>query len=268
MTSARRRKRWAKHLSSIASIAIFCLFPACQSQTQSSESGSNPVPMDVKSEVKPEVKPTAISAKPSGDPEPMLERIPSSPAQLVDLQAIDPRIRLDIRYATTNNFLKQKVYPVSRCLLRWAAAEKLIKAQTELAKQGLGLKVYDCYRPLSVQKQMWQVLPDDRYVANPANGSRHNRASAVDLTLVDRTGKELEMPSGFDDFSQRSHLGYQGGSQAAQKNRRLLVDTMQRHGFLPIQTEWWHFDVKGWQDFPILDIPLDAASLTVDRSKN
>lgn len=218
-------------------------------------------------DVKPEVKPTAISAKPSGiDPEPMLERIPSSPAQLVDLQAIDPRIRLDIRYATTNNFLKQKVYPVSRCLLRWAAAEKLIKVQTEVAKQGLGLKVYDCYRPLSVQKQMWQVLPDDRYVANPANGSRHNRASAVDLTLVDRTGKELEMPSGFDDFSERSHLGYQGGSQVAQKNRRLLADTMQRHGFLPLQTEWWHFDVKGWQDFPILDIPLGAASLTVDRS--
>jgi zinc D-Ala-D-Ala dipeptidase len=211
---------------------------------------------DIKLEVKPTPMPTS-SRSPSVNPATMPTRTPSNPSQLVDIQQIDRRILLDLRYATTNNFLKQKVYPVSRCLLRWTVAEKLVKVQTELAKQGLGLKLYDCYRPLSVQKKMWNVMPDDRYVANPANGSRHNRASAVDITLVDRNGKDLEMPSDFDEFSEKAHLDYQGGSPASQKNRRLLTDTMRKYGFLPLQTEWWHFDMSGWQDFPIMDTPLD-----------
>jgi D-alanyl-D-alanine dipeptidase len=140
-----------------------------------------------------------------------MSQLPSS-ARLVDIRTVNRNIRLDIRYATTNNFLKRKLYPISKCALRSSVAQKLALVQTDLEKIGLGLKVYDCYRPFSVTKQMWEVMPDPRYVANPARGSRHNRGAAIDLTLVDRTGKELEMPTPYDDFTEKAHADYQGGS--------------------------------------------------------
>jgi D-alanyl-D-alanine dipeptidase len=105
---------------------------------------------------------------------------------------------------------------------------------------------------------MWEVLPDSNYVANPAKGSRHNRGAAVDLTLVDRNGKELEMPTGFDDFTERAHRNYSGGSAQALKNRQLLEDVMKKYGFIPLATEWWHFDAPGWDKFSILDVPFGA----------
>jgi D-alanyl-D-alanine dipeptidase len=179
-------------------------------------------------------------------------------ARLVDIRTVNRNIRLDIRYATTNNFLKRKLYSTAKCALRSSVAQKLGKVQTDLEKIGLGLKVYDCYRPFSVTKQMWEVLPDPRYVANPARGSRHNRGAAVDLTLVDRTGKELEMPTPFDDFTKKAHRNYQGGSPQSRKNRQLLEDAMKKHGFIGITTEWWHFDSEDWQKFAILDISLGA----------
>jgi len=179
-------------------------------------------------------------------------------ARLVDIRTVNRNIRLDIRYATANNFLKRKLYPISKCALRSSVAQKLALVQTDLEKVGLGLKVYDCYRPFSVTKQMWEVLPDPNYVANPARGSRHNRGAAVDLTLVDRTGKELEMPTPFDDFTAKAHRDYAGGSAQSRKNRQLLEDTMKKQGFIGITTEWWHFDSEDWQKFAILDIPLGA----------
>ncbi len=175
-------------------------------------------------------------------------------ARLVDIRSVNTKIALDIRYATTNNFLKRKVYPVGRCVLRGAAAKRLSQVQDDLAKNGLGLKVYDCYRPLSVQKQMWQIKPDPRYVANPATGSRHNRGAAVDITLVDRNGKELEMPTGFDDFTEKAHRNYKGASAQAKKNSKLLEEAMKKYGFIPLATEWWHFDAPGWDKFSILDV--------------
>ncbi|HAA29331.1 MAG TPA: peptidase M15, partial [Cyanobacteria bacterium UBA8553] len=141
-------------------------------------------------------------------------------ARLIDIRSVNNKIALDIRYATENNFLKRKLYPVARCVLRGAAVKPLLQVQDDLAKQGLGLKVYDCYRPLSIQKQMWAVMPNPNYVADPAKGSRHNRGAAVDLTLVDRNGKELEMPSGFDEFTQRSHRNYTNAKPQALKNRQ------------------------------------------------
>jgi len=179
-------------------------------------------------------------------------------ARLVDIRSVNNKIILDIRYATTNNFLKRKVYPVGRCVLRGVAARALSKVQDDLATQGLGLKVFDCYRPRSVQKQMWAILPDDRYVANPVNGSRHNRGAAVDLTLVDRNGKELEMPTGFDDFSERAYRNYMGGTAQSRKNRQLLEEKMKKYGLIPLATEWWHFDAPGWDKFSVLDIPFGA----------
>jgi zinc D-Ala-D-Ala dipeptidase len=182
----------------------------------------------------------------------------SSAAQmdLVNIQQIAPSVRLDIRYATPNNFMKRKLYPVARCLLHEKVARQLQQVQTELAADNLGLKVFDCYRPLSIQKQMWKILPDNRYVANPAQGSRHNRASAIDLTLVDlTTGKEQEMPSKFDDFSTRSHIDYDGAISVAKTNRQVLRVAMEKHGFKGISTEWWHYDSLDWKKYPVLDIP-------------
>lgn len=179
-------------------------------------------------------------------------------ARLIDIRKVNPKIALDIRYATTNNFLKRKLYPTARCVLRGAAVRRLSQVQQDLEKKGLGLKVFDCYRPLSVQKLMWQVKPDSRYVANPAKGSRHNRGAAVDITLVDRNGKELEMPTGFDDFTVKAHRNYTGASAQARKNSKLLEDAMKKYGFIPLPTEWWHFDAPGWDKFVILDVPFGA----------
>lgn len=178
-------------------------------------------------------------------------------SRLTDIQAVAPDVQLEIRYATTQNFVRRKLYSQARCLLRPRVAGRLAQVQTDLKSQGLGLKVYDCYRPLSVQKQLWQMVPDPNYVADPARGSRHNRGSAVDLTLVDGKGKELEMPSQYDEFSARSHLDYTGGSPVSLKHRQILQRAMHRRGFVSLASEWWHFDAPDWQQYPILDVPLD-----------
>lgn len=176
---------------------------------------------------------------------------------LVDLARVDPRIVLDLRYATENNFLGRKLYPVARCLLRESVAHRLRRVQDDLEAQGLGLKVFDGYRPLSVQKKMWEVMPDPTYVADPAKGSRHNRGAAVDLTLVDAAGNELPMPSEFDEFTERAHRDYAGGTDEQRRNRRILQDAMERHGFTGLDSEWWHFDAPGWTSYPVLDQPLE-----------
>lgn len=176
--------------------------------------------------------------------------------QLIDIRSVNPNILLDIRYATQNNFTRIRLYRAARCLLRASVARKLSLVQQDLEKRSLGLKVYDCYRPLSVQRRMWRFFPNPRYVANPAIGSRHNRGAAVDLTLVDRNGNELEMPTEFDNFTVRAHRNYRGGSYRSRQNRQLLKSIMEKHGFNSMPTEWWHFDADGWRNFSILDLPL------------
>jgi D-alanyl-D-alanine dipeptidase len=180
-----------------------------------------------------------------------------SDERLVNIEALIPGIRLDIRYATANNFTKRPLYPVARCNLRKQVAERLAKVQQELQAQGLGLKVFDCYRPLSIQKQLWALLPDERYVIDPRKGSRHNRGAAVDVTLVDAKGNELEMPTAYDDFSERAHRDYRLLPPSALRNRELLERIMTRHGFQGLATEWWHFDAEGWEQYPVLDQPLE-----------
>ncbi len=181
--------------------------------------------------------------------------------QLVNLAAVCPSLILDIIYATANNFFGCPVYSKAVCFLHAIPAKALVAVQEELSFQGLGLKVYDGYRPLSIQQLMWERVQDERYISNPAvNRGRHPRGTAVDVTLVDRIGQELEMPSGFDEFSERAHSNYDGGPKAALQNRKLLSDVMQKHGFQVYPFEWWHFDYQGWQDdllYPSLDIPLD-----------
>jgi len=175
---------------------------------------------------------------------------------LVDALSVVPRLRLDIRYATADNFTHQRLYPRARCLLQAPVAARLAEVQRELRARGLGLLVYDCYRPLSVQRLMWRIKPDADYVADPSLGSRHNRGAAVDLTLIDRRGRPLPMPSGYDEFSARAHRDFGGGSADERRNRALLEEVMTRHGFVGLPTEWWHFDATEWESYPLSDEPL------------
>lgn len=179
---------------------------------------------------------------------------------LVDLERVNPGIRIEIRYATANNFMKEALYPEARCLLRRETAEKLSRVQRRLEKRGLGLKVFDGYRPLSVQKKMWARFPLEGYVANPARGSNHNRGAAVDLTLVDKNGRELPMPSAYDEFSERSHRDYLGASTKKLRNRRILQKAMEKEGFIGLKTEWWHFDDPEAKNYPVLDFPFSSVA--------
>jgi D-alanyl-D-alanine dipeptidase len=180
-------------------------------------------------------------------------------ADLVEVKHVIPTVALDIRYATTNNFTGQPLYPHARCFLRREPARQLRAVQAELAPAGLGLKVYDGYRPLSVQRRMWQVFPDARYVADPAKGSRHNRGAAVDVTLISLAdGVELPMPTAFDDFTARAHRSFLDLPPEVIRNRELLQSVMERHGFIGLPTEWWHFDYGDWRKYPLLDVAIPA----------
>ena len=177
--------------------------------------------------------------------------------QLIDVASINKNIILDIKYATKDNFLKEAVYSQARCYFVKEAALKIDSIQSELEQYGLGLKIFDGYRPFSVTKKMWDIFPDDRYVANPKNGSRHNRGAAVDLTLVDSTGTELEMPTKFDDFTEKAAHAYQNLPEQVIKNRKRLKDIMEKYSFSAIKSEWWHYDLKNYQNYPILDISFE-----------
>lgn len=175
----------------------------------------------------------------------------------VELIDVNPNIDLDIRYATKNNFLKKAVYPSARCFVLKKVAQKLDSIQNELETRNLGLKIYDGYRPLSVQKMMWEILPDNRYVANPQNGSRHNRGAAVDVTLVDSMGEELRMPTGFDDFTEKAAHNFKELDEESIKNREMLKSIMEKYGFIHLKSEWWHYDLKNYNDYPVVDYSFE-----------
>ncbi len=188
--------------------------------------------------------------------------------EFVDVHQMNPSIILDIRYATPNNFLHRAVYPQARCFLVKEAALKLNEVQKELQSIGLGLKIFDGYRPLSVQKKMWEIMPNPNYVANPKHGSRHNRGSAVDLTLVDSSGHELEMPTGFDDFTPRAHHDYMKLPARVRINRWILRTVMEKHGFKPIRTEWWHYDLKNWRKYPVMDFSFEELDQMIKKNRH
>ena len=185
-------------------------------------------------------------------------------ARLVELITLDPTIKLDIRYATDDNFVGKKVYPEARAFLQKPAAEALLKVHQELKKQGLGLVIFDGYRPWSITKLFWEVTPADkrRFVANPAKGSKHNRGCAVDLSVYDlKTGQNIGMPSGFDEFTERASPNYSGGTAEHRANRDKLRHLMESVGFAVNPNEWWHFDYKDWEKYAIYDIAfVDAAA--------
>jgi zinc D-Ala-D-Ala dipeptidase len=176
---------------------------------------------------------------------------------LIELLKLDNSFVVDLKYATTDNFIGKKIYSQSKCLMNKNTAQKLIEANIEFKNLGLRIKIFDAYRPLSAQKILWDAAPNKSYVANPQKGSVHNRGTAVDITLVDSAGKELPMPSSYDEFSQRAHLNYKNCSKQKLKNRELLGSIMIKHGFKRISTEWWHFNDVDANNYPILDIPFE-----------
>ncbi len=187
---------------------------------------------------------------------------PYRPSDLVELVRLDPTIKLDIRYATVNNFAGRAVYSEARAFLQRPAAEALVAAHRWLKEQGYGLLVYDGYRPWSVTKLFWDITPPEKraFVADPSVGSKHNRGCAVDVGLYDlQTGREVEMPSAYDDMTERAFVTYSGGTAEQRKRRDLLRKAMEREGyFFVYPEEWWHYDFKDFREFSIQDIPFSA----------
>ena len=178
---------------------------------------------------------------------------------LVELVKLDPTIKLDIRYATSNNLVGRPVYTEARAFLQRPAAEALVRVNANLKPLGYGLLVFDGYRPWSVTKLFWDVTSKEnkKFVANPKNGSRHNRGCAVDLTLYDlTTGMEVEMTGVYDEMSERSYPDYPGGTEQQRQIRDLLRAKMEAEGFTVYEYEWWHFDFNDWRSYRITNVPF------------
>ena len=188
-------------------------------------------------------------------------------SDFVDVKDIVPSVLVDTPYASKANVFKTRFYTVNRAFLRRGTALKLAKAQRTLRAHGLRLKVWDAYRPRSVQWAMWRVIQDARYVAPPGPGSRHARGAAVDVTLVNAKGRELEMPSAFDDFSVRAHANYNGASRVAKHNRAVLRAAMIGAGFTPLRHEWWHFNDPQGGQYQMTDITLTELAARTKAAK-
>jgi zinc D-Ala-D-Ala dipeptidase len=179
--------------------------------------------------------------------------------QMISIAEI-PGITLDLRYTTQNNFMHKKLYSVNTKItfLRKPVYVALDSAQVYFARLGLGLVIFDAYRPYSITMMLWANVKDDRYAANPSKGSNHNRGIAIDLSLEDlNTHKLVEMPTGFDNFSDSAHLDFKGGNPQSIANRNLLIEVMKKFGFEPLSTEWWHFSWPHAENFEILDLPFE-----------
>lgn len=178
--------------------------------------------------------------------------------ELVDLEKYIPGSVLDIRYATTNNFTAERIYDQAMAYARKPVADALKKVQEKLKEQGLGIKIFDAYRPYRATVKFYEVYGDTTYVASPYRGSRHNRGCALDLTLIDlKTGEELRMPTGYDSFRREAWLSTAVADPLVRKNRRQLIDVMEKHGFRVNSSEWWHFDFRGWKNFEVMDVDFD-----------
>lgn len=175
--------------------------------------------------------------------------------QLIDLEKHVPGIVLDIRYATTNNFTGEKIYDEAKAYARRPVADALLEVQKELKPKGLGVKIFDGYRPYRATVKFYEVYKDTTYVASPYRGSRHNRGCALDLTIINlTTGEELQMPTGYDSFQKEAWPSTPVKDPTVRKNRELLITVMEKHGFKVNGSEWWHFDFIGWKKFDVMDI--------------
>jgi D-alanyl-D-alanine dipeptidase len=191
---------------------------------------------------------------------PPAEKPPARRSDLVELTTLDPSIKLEIRYATTNNFAGAKFYDEPRAFMQRPAAEAVVRAHRALRALGYGLLIHDAYRPWYVTRMFWDAMPNDKrwLVANPAEGSKHNRGAAVDLTLYElATGQPVEMPSTYDESTGRAHADYPGGTALQRWHRALLRNAMVAEGFVVNSLEWWHFDFGSWRDYAIGNVTFD-----------
>ena len=201
-----------------------------------------------------ELRTEALALKPPSEPGEFLS------SDLVEVAKLDPEIKLDIRYATTDNFLSTPVYSSARAFLQRPAAEALLRAHRDLLAQGYGLKIFDAYRPWYVTKMFWDATPPDKhqFVADPSQGSRHNRGCAVDLSMYElASGREIPMTGVYDEMSERSYPTYTGGTVEQRAHRDLLRAAMEKQGFTVFETEWWHFDYRDWPHYAIQNIAFE-----------
>jgi D-alanyl-D-alanine dipeptidase len=206
-----------------------------------------------------------LGAHPASAPAPQPGEVPGTSlyppvaAHLVDLRQYAPDLLFDLRYARPDNVFAETLYPLARPLATRGTAAKLVAAQRALAAAGYRLVVWDAYRPLSVQKRMFELFPDERYVADPGLGSKHNRAAAVDVTLASPDGTPLTMPSAYDWFGPEARLDWPGHPSEVLHRAKLLQQAMFDAGFVGAIHEWWHFADRDWEQYPVLDLPLDVA---------
>lgn len=227
---------------------VILLFIQCKSKNTTAHADSPSVPVE-------EISPPVEEEK--ENPLPLEEEVsPSVPdfdtAQWEEVVRISPAILLDLRYATENNFVKEKMYDCPRCFLRPEVARAVVRAHESLEKQGYGLKMYDCYRPRPIQWKLWSKVPDTRYVADPKKGSMHNRGMAVDLTIVDKEGNELDMGTEYDYFGKEAYHEFTDLPKDVLQNRQLLLKTMEENGLHRTPTEWWHYSYQA-KTFPLED---------------
>ncbi len=193
--------------------------------------------------------------------------ISDSNQKMINIQILIPALVLDLRYATANNFVHQNLYPAKTnfTFLRLPVAKELQKVQQELNTKGLGLKIFDAYRPYSVTKKFWELIHDERYVANPAKGSGHNRGITVDLTIINlQTGIELNMGTGFDNFTDSAHHSFTDLSSDILNNRKLLKEIMEKYGFIKMNTEWWHYSWPHPEKFDVLNLSFKELKKATD----
>jgi len=233
-------------------VIFFCLIPllSCTSLLPLAPSRPRPEGTFHIQPVRPiaELLPIALAATPP------TETGNFKPTDLVELTTLDPSIQLDIRYATTNNFLGTALYSQARAFLQRPAALALLRVQHALASEGYGLLIHDAYRPWYVTRIFWDAVPSEQhwFVADPSQGSRHNRGCAVDLTLIDlKTGHEIAMPSLYDEATERAYPSYTGGSAEQRHMRDFLRQHMEAEGFTVYEFEWWHFDYRDWKSYAI-----------------
>jgi D-alanyl-D-alanine dipeptidase len=245
-TARATRKRTALEPSSIGSLRL-------TRRIVGPQAGSNQLQVTPVRSVD-DVRREALAASPPT--EPPAARAPD----FVELTTLDSTIKLEIRYATTNNFLGTRFYDEARAFMQRPAAEAVVRANQKLRALGYGLLIHDAYRPWYVTKMFWDATPLDKrwLVANPARGSNHNRGAAVDLTLFDlATGQAVDMPSTYDESTGRAYADYPGGTSLQHWDRALLRNAMVAEGFLVNPKEWWHFDYKSWRDYPIGNVSFD-----------
>lgn len=178
--------------------------------------------------------------------------------ELIDLERFVPGLVLDIRYATANNFTGEKIYNSAKAYARKPVAEALKRVQSDLKPQGLGIKIFDAYRPYKATVKFYEIYRDTTYVASPYRGSRHNRGCALDLTIINlKSGEELKMPTGYDSFKKEAWPTTPVSDPLIRKNRALLINAMEKHGFRVNSSEWWHYDFIGWKKYEVLDIDFE-----------